>query len=142
MRRELPMILAFAAGLLLILDFFVPAIRPISEMAQNWFLGVIAFAILIGQFSLIRTNYFKIRLKQPDWGYSIVLLIGLGVMGFLGFFGHLIGPAIEFFQSGSSSIIQDPVHEDGEYLLGKFFRGDLHFQESIRIRKCVYCIDK
>jgi hypothetical protein len=95
------MILAFAVGLLLILDFFVPALQPISEMAQNWFLAVLAFAILIGLFSLVRVNYFKIRLKQPDWGYGIVLLVGLAVMSFLGFFGHLIVPTIEYFQTGS-----------------------------------------
>lgn len=104
MRREIPMILAFAVGLLLILDFFVPALQPISEMAQNWFLAVIAFALLIGLFSLVRTNYFKIRLKQPDWGYSIVLLSGLAVMSFLGFFGHLINPVIEYIQTGTFTL--------------------------------------
>lgn len=101
MRRELPMILAFCAGLLMILDFFVPALRPISQMANNWYLGVVAFALLIGIFSLIRVNYFKIRLKQPNWGYSIVLLIGLAVMSFLGFFGHLIEPAFRAMETGS-----------------------------------------
>ena len=100
MRRELPMILAFTVGLLLILDFFIPALREISEMAQNWYLAVIAFAILIGLFSLIRNHYFKIRLKQSNWGYSIVLLFGLAIMGLLGLFGHLINPAIEYFQTG------------------------------------------
>ncbi len=104
MRRELPMILAFAVGLLMILDFFVPALRPISEMVQNWYLAVIAFALLIGLFSLIRTNYFKIRLKQPDWGYSLILLSGLAVMSFLGFFGHLINPAIEYIQTGTFTL--------------------------------------
>ncbi len=104
MRRELPMILAFAVGLLMILDFFVPALRTYSEMAQNWYLAVIAFALLIGLFSLVRTNYFKIRLKQPDWGYSIVLLFGLIAMASMGFFGHLIGPTIEYFQTGTFTL--------------------------------------
>jgi hypothetical protein len=101
MRRELPMILAFSVGLLLILDFFVPALRQISEMAQNWFLGIFAFSIIIGIFSLIRVNYFKIRLKQPNWGYSIILFIGFAIMALLGFFGHLINPTIEAFQTGT-----------------------------------------
>ena len=88
MRREIPMVLAFVAGLLLILDFFIPVLEPVTERLNNWFLVVIAFAIFVGIFNLLRVNYFKIRLKQEDWPYSfplIIMVIGMGGIGiFLG----------------------------------------------------------
>lgn len=84
MRREIPMVVAFVAGLLLILDFFVPALEPVTERLNNWYLVVIAFAIVIGVFNLLRVNYFKIRLRQEDWPYSIPLIISVVAMGGIG----------------------------------------------------------
>jgi hypothetical protein len=84
MRREIPMILAFVAGLILILDFFVPVLEPVTERVNNWYLVVIAFAIVVGVFNLLRVNYYKIKLRQEDWPYSIPLIIGVVVMGGVG----------------------------------------------------------
>lgn len=86
MRRELPMILAFLAGLIIILAFYVPALAQISATVQNWFLVVVAFAILVGGFNLLRMNYMKVRLRRPDWLYSIVLIIGMVFMALIGIF--------------------------------------------------------
>jgi hypothetical protein len=84
MRREIPMILAFTAGLLLILDFFVPVLEPVTERLNNWYLVVIAFAIVVGIFNLLRVNYFKIKLRQEDWPFSIPLIISVIAMGGVG----------------------------------------------------------
>jgi len=84
MRREIPMVLAFVAGLLLILDFFIPVLEPVTERLNNWYLVVIAFAIFVGIFNLLRVNYFKIKLKQEDWPYSIPLIIMVISMGAIG----------------------------------------------------------
>lgn len=86
MRREIPMVLAFVAGLLLILDFFIPVLEPVTEMLNSWFLVVVAFAIYVGIFNLLRVNYFKIKLKQEDWPYSIPLIIMVISMGAIGIF--------------------------------------------------------
>ncbi len=84
MRRELPMLLAFVAGLILILQFFVPALSNISAGVQNWYLVVVAFAILVGAFNLLRLNYMKVRFRRPDWLYSAVLIVGLVAMAVIG----------------------------------------------------------
>jgi len=84
MRREIPMVLAFVAGILLILDFFVPVLEPVTERLNNWYLVVIAFAIVVGIVNLLRVNYFKIKMRQTDWPYSIPLIISLIVMGGVG----------------------------------------------------------
>jgi len=86
MRRELPMILAFLAGLIIIMAFFIPALTQVSATVQNWFLVVVAFAILVGGFNLLRMNYMKIRLRRPDWFYSVILIIGMVFMMLIGIF--------------------------------------------------------
>lgn len=86
MRREIPMMLAFVAGLFLILDFFIPALEPVTQRLNSWFLVVIAFAVIVGVFNLLRVNYFKIKLRQEDWPYSFPLIIAVIAMGGIGIF--------------------------------------------------------
>jgi hypothetical protein len=86
MRREIPMIVAFVAGVIIILEFFVPSLRSVASEIQNWYLVVVAFAILVGAFNLLRMNYMKIRDHRADWPYSIILIIGLFAMAIAGIF--------------------------------------------------------
>ena len=89
MRREIPMIVAFVAGVIIILEFFIPALRDVAVGIQNWYLVVVAFAILVGAFNLLRMNYMKIRHRRVDWPYSIILIIGLFGMGLTGLIGGI-----------------------------------------------------
>ncbi len=84
MRREIPMIVAFVAGVIIILEFFVPALRDVAVQIQKWYLVVVAFAILVGAFNLLRMNYLKVRNRRADWPYSVILIIGLFTMAVAG----------------------------------------------------------
>jgi hypothetical protein len=84
MRREIPMIVAFVAGVIIILEFFVPALQNVAAQIQKWFLVVVAFAILVGAFNLLRINYMKVRDRRADWPYSVVLIAGLFGMAIVG----------------------------------------------------------
>ncbi|HUV87304.1 MAG TPA: hypothetical protein VMX79_09340 [bacterium] len=86
MRREIPMIVAFVAGVIIILEFFVPSLRSVASQVQNWYLVVVAFAILVGAFNLLRMNYMKVRDRRADWPYSIILIVGLFTMAIAGIF--------------------------------------------------------
>jgi len=83
------MIVAFVSGLILILEFFVPALRNVASNVQNWYLVVVAFAIVVGTVNLFRLNFTKVRMRRPDWIYSIILLVGLLGMGSIGLFGGI-----------------------------------------------------
>jgi hypothetical protein len=87
MRREIPMIVAFVAGVIIILEFFVPALQNVAAQIQKWFLVVVAFAILVGAFNLLRLNYMKVRHGRADWPFSIVLISGFFGMGLVGLIG-------------------------------------------------------
>jgi len=89
MRREIPMIVAFVAGVIIILEFFVPALTPVSSRIQNWYLVVVAFAILVGAFNLLRLNYMKIRHRRTDWPFAILLIVGFFTMALAGLIGGI-----------------------------------------------------
>lgn len=86
MKRNIPLIFAFVAGLLVILAEFVPH-RPFNQIVstlEGWFLIISGFAILLGQISLIRMNTNKIANKLPDWQYSVVCLVSFALMLIVG----------------------------------------------------------
>jgi hypothetical protein len=83
------MMVAFVAGVIIILEFFVPALRRVADLIQNWYFVVVAFAILVGAFNLLRMNYMKIRHRRTDWFYSIILIVGFFGMGLAGLIGGI-----------------------------------------------------
>ncbi|MCP4230292.1 MAG: hypothetical protein GY771_09115 [bacterium] len=92
MRREIPLIICFALGLIMVVQFFVPHQWSL-ELYQNalqWLVIVLTFATLLGIGSLIRLHIGKIRFKRRDWLFSVVALFGLALSigtGFLGIIG-------------------------------------------------------
>ena len=76
MRRQVPLVITFVSGMLMIVSYFVPR-QPfggLSDIFNQWFIVVAAFALILGALNLIKVNAEKIRRKRPGWGYSVVLL--------------------------------------------------------------------
>ncbi|HOV65934.1 MAG TPA: hypothetical protein PLR48_03170 [Bacillota bacterium] len=87
MKRELPMILAFIVGLLMIVSFFFSS-EPLSQAAntvQNWGVIIAAFALGLASINLIQIHAKRIvKGKDLDWLYSGALLfsmIGIAILG-------------------------------------------------------------
>lgn len=92
MRREVPLIICFVMGVVMLVQFFVPHQWSVElyQKALQWLVIIITFALLLGIGSLIRLHAGKIRFKRRDWLFSIVALVGLGlsiVTGILGVYG-------------------------------------------------------
>lgn len=88
MRNQVPLIIVFLTGVLLIVTFFIPH-EPFGSLEQRflvWFSIVSGFTMLLGLDSLTRYHLIKIRNKVSGWGYSIVLLVGLFLTLGLGFY--------------------------------------------------------
>ncbi|MCS7257779.1 MAG: hypothetical protein NZ601_00180 [candidate division WOR-3 bacterium] len=88
MRNQLPLIIVFATGLLVIVTFFIPH-EPFGSLEQRflvWYSIVAGFTMLLGLDSLVRYHLIKIRDRRSGWGYSLVLLSGLFVTLILGFY--------------------------------------------------------
>ncbi len=86
MRRQVPLIITFIAGIIMIIQYFIPR-EPFGGLQQRfnmWFLIIAAFALVLGIGNLIKIHSKKISRQSAGWGYSAVLLVGLVAMSVLG----------------------------------------------------------
>lgn len=90
MKKELPMLVCFVTGLLLILATFFPSDQLTSAKTQldQWFLIAKAFAVGVGIINLSRVHGAKVSRKREGWPFSIVMFICM--VGIL-MFGLVVG---------------------------------------------------
>lgn len=78
--------ITFVAGMIMILQFFVPATQVLGDKLQEWYMIVASAAIFLGTVNLIQVHMHKIRFRAKNWKYSPVTLSGLFVMILTGLF--------------------------------------------------------
>ncbi len=95
MRGPLPLAVAFLAGMFMIVSFFSPhpAVEKASGDFLNWVSIVSGFSILLGVVSIAQNNLAKVKRRQKEWPYAVVLLVALAVM--------LAGGVLEGTDSGT-----------------------------------------
>jgi len=105
MRREIPLLICFVMGVVMLVQYYIPheASMQLYQKALQWFIIILTFAMLLGIGSLIRMHASKIRFKRRDWIFSVVALSGLAMSVVTGGFGIL----------GSYTISPDFVPGDG-----------------------------
>lgn len=82
MKKKIPLMITFAAGLLVVLSEFIPH-KPFGTLTaglESWFMVISAFAIILGQMNLIKIHWLKIKYKDPNWPYFIVTLSSFFIM--------------------------------------------------------------
>jgi hypothetical protein len=84
LRREIPIFLAVVVGWFMVGEFFFPWAEPGGTEVQQMAVIITAAGVILGVANVIRINLLKVSRRQKDWQYSIVLLVGLVVMGILG----------------------------------------------------------
>lgn len=82
MRRELPLMLVFLAGVVMAVQFFVPSefSGDVKDFMSDWLIIIGIFAMALGIYSLVRVSMVRIRRKSPNWQYSVITLVGLFAM--------------------------------------------------------------
>lgn len=87
MKRQLPLILVFVFGTLMIFQYFIP--HENSEIVKgfllDWIVIIGIFALALGLWSLVHVSIGKINSRKDNWEYPLITLIGLAVMIFFGF---------------------------------------------------------
>jgi hypothetical protein len=90
MKRQLPLILVFVFGTLMVIQYFVP--HENSEMVKgfllDWIIIIGIFALALGLWSLVHVSVGKINSRKENWEYPLVTLISLTMMIFFGFTAH------------------------------------------------------
>lgn len=79
MKRTVPLVITFLAGVLIVVTFFIPR-EPFGSLEQRmlvWYSILGGFTLLLGLDSLIKHHLRKISQKRKDSFYSIVTLVAL-----------------------------------------------------------------
>jgi hypothetical protein len=79
-RLAIPLTITFVAGMIMILQFFVPATQSLGESLQEWYMIVASFAIFLGAMNLLTVHVHKIRFRARNWKYSPVTITGFAAM--------------------------------------------------------------
>ncbi len=90
MRRTLPIAVVAGVGFFMLIQYFIPLeeFETLYEWALDWTMVIGCFAMALGLYSLTNMMVTKVRRKAEGWGYSLVALVGLFVMVFVGLVPH------------------------------------------------------
>lgn len=86
MRQQIPLLITFFVGALLIVSVFVPPLGDLERTFTLWFDIIAVFAFFLGGGNLIRVHIDKLRSRKRDWPFSIVTLLGFSLMLTAGLF--------------------------------------------------------
>jgi hypothetical protein len=89
MRRSIPIIVCFAIGMAMLIQFFVPSklSRTVYVTVNSWAQIIYAFALIVGVFGLIKYHAEKLSRRQSGGIYNLITILSLAVMAILGFVG-------------------------------------------------------
>jgi hypothetical protein len=86
LKKTLPVALGMIVGLYAVVEYFIPhyVVRDMSAHVFEWGGLIAAAAYVIGGINLIQVTWPKIRRREPDWQYKIVLLASAAMMAIVG----------------------------------------------------------
>jgi hypothetical protein len=85
-KNTLPVLLGMLVGCYMVVEYFIPhyAVREVSAHVLEWGGIVAAAAYVIGGINLVQVTWPKIRRRESDWGYKVVLLASATIMAVVG----------------------------------------------------------
>ena len=90
MKKLAPLALGVMVGLYATAEFYIPDwhVRALTSELQSWAAVIAAFAYVLGGVNLIQVNYPKIKRRERDWGYKVVMVVSAIVMLIAGIKWH------------------------------------------------------
>ena len=99
MKRELPLAITFIVAMTIVAAYFfnVPSIISTGRLFESWGVLVSAFALGLAAVNLIRVHADKISRRSRGWIYSIMLLVSMVGVIFLGLTQGITSTAYRIF---------------------------------------------
>lgn len=93
MKTRLPLILGTLFGLFGLAEFYMPhhSVAAIGEELRAWAGIMFAFAYVLGGVNIIQVTWPKIRRRETDWEYKVVMLTAAALMLVVGLPWHKLG---------------------------------------------------
>lgn len=86
MKKEIPLLIGLLAGLFALAEFYIPHhyVGATREELLGWAQVLAAAAFVLGGLNIIQVNVPKVRRREHDWQYKVILIVGAIVMGLAG----------------------------------------------------------
>lgn len=93
MKKTVPLVLGICVGFYALLEFYIPwyEVGETQETLLRYGQILAAAAFVLGGINVIQVNWPKIRRRDEDWQFKVVLLVGAVVMGLVGVQWHTFG---------------------------------------------------
>lgn len=97
MKKTVPLVLGVLVGAYALAEFYIPhwRVRTMTEEFQAWAAVLTAAAFILGGVNILQVTWPKIRRREPDWQYKVLLLVSAAVMLLVGLPWHKLGSASE-----------------------------------------------
>lgn len=82
MKKTLPLYLGMFFGLYAVIEFYIPhyTVGRLSDEFRSWAAILGAAAFIIGGLNILQVTWPKIRRRELDWQYKVVLLVSAAIM--------------------------------------------------------------
>ena len=86
MKRQIPLILCFLFGVVMLLTQFSPHAfsQGVYEEVLNWARIILPFALVFSTITLLQTHITRIRRRTDHWQYSFLVFAGIAIMVVVG----------------------------------------------------------
>jgi hypothetical protein len=97
MKKTLPIIFGVLFGVYGLAEFYIPhwGVRATTDELQAWGALLTAAAFILGGVNILQVTWPKIRRREPDWHYKVILLASAALMLLVGLPWHKLGDAEE-----------------------------------------------
>ena len=78
-KRLIATLIAGVAGVIVLIDFAsaVPNLDQLARVIVEWAALLAVMALLVGLMSVTAGHLMRVLRRQPDWGYSLVLIVSM-----------------------------------------------------------------
>lgn len=93
MKKTLPLWFGVLCGVYAVVEFYVPhhSVGRLTDELRSWASILSAAAFIIGGVNILQVAWPKIRRREPDWPYKIVMLAAAVIMLLAGLPWHKLG---------------------------------------------------
>ncbi len=89
MKKELPLAIGLIVGFFAVLEFYVPHhyVGSVKNFLIDTTLILSAGAFILGAINILQVNLPRVRRRDQDWQYKVILIVGAVIMGGVGWKG-------------------------------------------------------
>lgn len=93
MKKQAPLVLGMLVGFFALAEFYIPwyVVGEIQERLLGYAQILAAAAFVLGGINVVQVNWPKIRRREADWPFKVVLLGSAALMGVVGVKWHELG---------------------------------------------------